>query len=94
MIDILSSILIVAGVFFYLAGSIGLLRLPDLYSRLHALTKADNLGLGLLIAGLALHSQDLLIMLKLLLIWLAVLAASATSAHLIARQARRQETGS
>ena len=94
MIDILSSILILAGVFFYLAGSIGLLRLPDLYSRLHALTKADNLGLGLLIAGLALHSQDLFIVLKLLLIWLAVLAASATSAHLIARRARRQETGS
>jgi multicomponent Na+:H+ antiporter subunit G len=94
MINILSAILILAGVFFYLAGSIGLLRLPDLYSRLHALTKADNLGLGLLIAGVALHSQNLLIMLKLLLIWLAVLAASATSAHLIARQARRQETGS
>jgi multicomponent Na+:H+ antiporter subunit G len=92
MINILSAILILAGVFFYLAGSIGLLRLPDLFSRLHALTKADNLGLGLLIAGLALHAQDLLIMLKLLLIWLAVLAASATSAHLIARQARRQET--
>jgi multicomponent Na+:H+ antiporter subunit G len=94
MISILSSILILAGVFFYLAGSIGLLRLPDLYTRLHALTKADNLGLGLLTAGLALHSQDLLMMLKLLLIWLAVLAASATSAHLIARQARHQETGS
>jgi len=94
MINIVSAILILAGVFFYLAGSIGLLRLPDLYSRLHALTKADNLGLGLLIAGLALHSQDLFIMLKLLLVWLAVLAASATSAHLIARQARRQETGS
>lgn len=94
MINIMSAILILAGVFFYLAGSIGLLRLPDLYSRLHALTKADNLGLGLLIAGLALHSQDLFIMLKLLLVWLAVLAASATSAHLIARQARRQETGS
>ena len=94
MINILSSILILAGVFFYLAGSIGLLRLPDLSSRLHALTKADNLGLGLLIAGVALQSQDLLIMLKLLLVWLSVLAASATSAHLIARQARRQETGS
>ena len=94
MINLLSSILILAGLFFYLAGSIGLLRLPDLYSRLHALTKADNLGLGLLVAGLALHSQDLLTVLKLLLIWLAVLAASAASAHLIARQARRQETGS
>ena len=94
MIDILSSLLILSGLFFYLAGSIGLLRLPDLYTRLHALTKADNLGLGLLVAGLALHTQDPLVMLKLLLVWLAVLAASATSAHLIARQARRQETGS
>ena len=91
MTDILASILILAGLFFYLAGSIGLLRLPDLYSRLHALTKADNLGLGLLAAGLALQAQDLLSALKLLLIWLAVLAASAASAHLIARHARRQE---
>ncbi len=94
MINLLSAILVLAGVFFYLAGSIGMLRLPDLYSRLHALTKADNLGLGLLIAGLALHMQDVFIVLKLLLIWLAVLAASATSAHLIARQARRREAGS
>jgi multicomponent Na+:H+ antiporter subunit G len=94
MIDVLSSLLILAGLFFYLAGSIGLLRLPDLYSRLHALTKADNLGLGLLIAGLALQAQDLLIAFKLLLIWLAILAASATNAHLIARQARRLESGS
>jgi multicomponent Na+:H+ antiporter subunit G len=92
MIDAVSSLLIVAGLGFYLAGSIGLLRLPDLYSRLHALTKADNLGLGLLTAGLALHSQQLLGTLQLLLIWLAVLAASAASAHLIAQHARRRET--
>jgi multicomponent Na+:H+ antiporter subunit G len=93
MSNFVSAILILSGLFFYLAGSIGLLRLPDLYSRLHALTKADNLGLGLLAAGLALQAQDLLVAFKLLLIWLAVLAASATSAHLIARQARRQEAG-
>ena len=92
MIDLVSSLLIVAGLGFFLAGSIGLLRLPELYARLHALTKADNLGLGLLTAGLVLQSPDLLYALKLLLIWLAVLAASATSAHLIARQARRRET--
>lgn len=94
MIDIAAALLILAGLGFYLAGSIGLLRLPDLYSRLHALTKADNLGLGLLAAGLALHAQDLLVTLKLLLVWLAVLAASAASAHLIAQHARRRETGS
>ena len=93
MIDVLSSVLLVSGLFFFLAGSIGLLRLPDLYSRLHALTKADNLGLGLLVAGLAISSREPLLMLKLLLVWLAVLAASAASAHLIARQARHQETG-
>jgi multicomponent Na+:H+ antiporter subunit G len=91
MIDAVSVLLILLGLGFYLAGSIGLLRLPDLYTRLHALTKADNLGLGLLAAGLALHSQDLFTTAKLLLIWLAVLAASAASAHLIARHARRQE---
>jgi multicomponent Na+:H+ antiporter subunit G len=91
MIDALSAVLIVAGLGFYLAGSIGLLRLPDLYSRLHALTKADNLGLGLLVAGVALHASDLLGALKLVLIWLAVLSASAASAHLIARHARRVE---
>lgn len=92
MIDLLATILIITGLFFYLCGSIGLLRLPDLYSRLHALTKADNLGLGLLIFGMAIHAQDLLTALKLLLIWLAILAASAASAHMIARHALRQET--
>ena len=92
MIDLLATILIITGLFFYLCGSIGLLRLPDLYSRLHALTKADNLGLGLLIFGMAIHAQDLLTALKLLLIWLAILAASAASAHWIARHALQQET--
>jgi multicomponent Na+:H+ antiporter subunit G len=92
MIDALSSLLILSGVVFYLTGSIGLLRLPDLYCRLHALTKADNLGLGLLTAGVALQAQDLFTTLKLLLVWLAVLAASAASAHLIAQYARDRET--
>lgn len=91
MISLTASILLIAGLVFFLLGSIGLLRLPDLYSRLHALTKADNLGLGLLLSGMALYQQNLLFALKLLLIWLAVLAASSASAHLIAQQARRQE---
>ena len=94
MIEAISSLFMVSGLAFYLAGSIGLLRLPDLYSRLHALTKADNLGLGLLTAGLALYMQDLLIAFKLILIWLAVLAASAACAHLIAQHARLRETRS
>lgn len=91
MLEVISSIFVIAGLLFFLAGSIGLLRLPDLYSRLHALTKADNLGLGLLLTGLTLYQQELLFAFKLLLIWLAVIAASSASAHLIAQQARRRE---
>lgn len=90
MLEVISSILVFAALFFFLSGSIGLLRLPDLYSRLHALTKADSLGLGLLLTGLALYRLDLLFALKLLLIWLAVIAASSASAHLIAQRTRRQ----
>ena len=87
MFELLGLLLIYAGLGFFAAGSIGLLRLPDLFSRLHALTKADNLGLGLLASGLALYLGSWLIALKLVLIWLLVLAASAAGAHLLARQA-------
>ncbi len=93
MIDTLAAILILSGLVFFTAGSIGLLRLPDLYSRLHALTKADNLGLGLLVLGLLLLTHDLFTAVKLLLVWILVLASSATSAHLIAQRARRRERG-
>lgn len=77
-----------AGAFFFLAGSIGLVRFPDVYTRLHALTKADNLGLGLVCMGLALRSGSLLVALKLLLIWLLVLAAGSTACYLVAEAAR------
>jgi multicomponent Na+:H+ antiporter subunit G len=93
MIEFVAAGLILAGLMFFIAGSIGLLRLPDLYSRLHALTKADNLGLGLLALGLLLLSDDLINGLKLLLVWLLILASSAASAHLIAQRARRKERG-
>jgi multicomponent Na+:H+ antiporter subunit G len=88
MIDSISIVLIGVGLVFYFAGSVGLLRLPDLFSRLHALTKADNLGLGFVVAGLALQMNSLLGVVKLLLIWLLVLAASATAAQLISQWAR------
>ena len=81
--------LILAGLFFFAAGSIGLLRLRDPLSRLHALTKADNLGLLLVSLGLLVWNPDLLFGLKLALIWLLVLAAGATGTHLIAKRALR-----
>jgi multicomponent Na+:H+ antiporter subunit G len=77
--------LLVAGCAFYLAGTAGLLRFPDARSRLHALTKADNLGLGLVLAGVAVHLWSAPVAAKLLLIWLLALFAGATSAQLLAR---------
>ncbi len=79
--------LLVAGALFYLAGTIGLLRFPDALSRLHALTKADNVGLLLICLGLGILSQSLREALLLLLIWLLALTAATVSAHLIARRA-------
>ena len=87
----LSSALVFAGLFFFIAGTIGLLRLPDAVSRLHALTKADNLGLLLVSLGLLVHNPGLFLGLKLVLLWLLVLAASATGAHLIAKRAVRHD---
>ena len=83
-------VLIVLGVVFFLAGTAGLLRFPDAYTRLHALTKADNLGLGLVVAGLALQAGSWTDVLRLVLIWLLVLVSSATAAHLMAQAALRQ----
>ncbi|MES9850638.1 MAG: monovalent cation/H(+) antiporter subunit G [Candidatus Thiodiazotropha sp. L084R] len=90
MDDLLALILVFIGIAFFFFGAIGLLRLPDLHSRLHALTKADNLGLGLVILGVALLHGSLLVGLKLLLIWLLALLSSAASAHLISQYALRR----
>jgi multicomponent Na+:H+ antiporter subunit G len=84
MIDIVSSALLVLGAFFFLAGTVGLLRFPDIFSRLHAVTKADNLGLGFIVAAIALQSGSLAVALKLVLIWVLCMVASATSVYLVA----------
>ena len=84
-----SFILVTCGGFFYAAGTVGLLRFPDVYTRLHALTKADNLGLGLTIAGLILQAESLAGALKLLLIWILVLLNSASACYLVAGAALR-----
>jgi multicomponent Na+:H+ antiporter subunit G len=89
-LDAFSIAAIGAGVFFFLAGTVGLLRFPDALTRLHALTKADNLGLGLVTLGLLPHSGSLLGALKLVAIWALVQLASATAGQLIGRAVRRK----
>jgi multicomponent Na+:H+ antiporter subunit G len=88
-LELLSDVLLVAGGFFYFAGTVGLLRFPDVYTRLHALAKADNLGLGCVLLGLALQADSLPQALKVLAIWPLALTASAVVGYSIARRADR-----
>ena len=87
-LDALTILAVAAGAFFFLAGTVGLLRFPDALSRLHALTKADNLGLGLVVLGLLFQAEGLLSALKLVAVWLLTLLAGATVTQLIARSAQ------
>ena len=86
-LDIFTVAAVSAGAFFFLAGIVGLLRFPDTLSRLHALTKADNLGLGLVVIGLLPRVDGPLAGLKLVCVWLLVLLAGATVSQLNARAA-------
>jgi multicomponent Na+:H+ antiporter subunit G len=86
-LNALTVLAVSAGAFFFLAGTVGLLRFPDPLSRLHALTKADNLGLGLIVLGLLSQTGDLFAALKLLAVWLLILLAGGTVTQLIARTA-------
>ena len=90
VLNVLSIIAIFAGGFYFFAGTVGLLRFPDSLTRLHALTKADNLGLGLVMLGLLPRTGSLLASLKLLAIWAIIQLSGATVAQLIGRSMRRK----
>lgn len=85
MMTVLAFIAALLGAFFFLAGTVGLIRFPDTYSRLHALTKADNLGLGLIALSLAIQAGSWAIAAKLGAIWLLALLAGTTNCYLLGR---------
>jgi len=87
--DILSIFFVSAGAFFFLAGTVGLIRFPDSLTRLHALTKVDNLGLGLVVLGLLPQVNGLFGALKLVTIWLLVQLSGAIVTQLIAGTVRQ-----
>ena len=82
---------LVAGAFFFVAGALGLARFPDIHCRLHAVTKADTLGLGFLVLGLSLKAGSWVTVMLMLVIWLLVAASSAVSCHLLARYERTED---
>ena len=91
--DIVTVLLTSAGMFFFFAGTVGLLRFPDVFSRLHALTKADNLGLGLVVLGLLPQMLSIFVAVQMLLIWVLVMMTGAVSSYLIANHALDDEGG-
>lgn len=85
--DLATYILTALGLVFFIAGTIGLIRFPDTFSRLHALTKADNLGLGFIALGAAFQTETVSQLVILALIWAMALVAAGTVAQLVARAA-------
>ncbi len=89
--EIVSVLLLGAGGIFFLAGTVGVLRFPDARTRLHAVAKADTVGLGLVIAGLLALTGSVPAAMKLVLIWLLALVSSAAASYLIGSQAGEVE---
>ena len=89
VIDLMSILLLLAGTGFFVGSTVGLLRFPDVFTRIHALTKADNVGLGFIVFALLLQAASFWLALKLILIWALILLASCSTGHLVARTARR-----
>ena len=92
MIDIIinsaSAILMGAGSIFILIGALGLVRLPDFYTRMHAAGVTDTLGAELLLLGMMLQAGLSLVTLKLVLISSFIFFTSPTSTHAVANAAR------
>lgn len=83
----ISVIFILLGIMFMLAGSIGMLRLPDFYSRSHAVSKSDTLGIIFVISGLVIYEGFTQGGLKLLLIVLFIALSNPIGTHALARAA-------
>ena len=87
IIDVLSWALLVTGALFSLVGGLGMLRLPDFYTRMHAAGITDTMGAGCILGGLALQAPDWLVVVKLGMIFFFLLLTSPTSGHALARAA-------
>jgi multicomponent Na+:H+ antiporter subunit G len=87
LLDIASWVLLVAGGLFAIVGAIGLLRMPDLFTRMHGSSITETLGAGLILLGLMLQAGLTLVTAKLILVGLLIFFASPTATHALARAA-------
>lgn len=87
MVDAITAVLLAAGALFALLAAVGLLRMPDVFTRMQSSTKASTLGLGCLLAGTALQLGDLASIIRAASIGAFVLLTLPVSSHVIARAA-------
>jgi multicomponent Na+:H+ antiporter subunit G len=87
VLDLISCMFLVAGSFFSIVGGIGIVRLPEFYSRMHGAGVTDTLGAGLIIIGLILQAGFNLVAFKLLVIMFFLMITSPSSCHALARSA-------
>ena len=87
LLDVASWILLMAGCFFCIVGGIGLLRLPDFYTRTHAAGMTDTLGAALILLGLTLQATSWMVVVKLLIVQLFLFITSPTAGHALIRAA-------
>ncbi len=87
LLELVASLFLLAGLFFFIVGTIGLLRMPDVYTRMHASTKCDTLGVSLIMVGTILGNGFNFLSLKLVLIVVFIWLTTPTAAHAIARAA-------
>lgn len=85
--EIISSIFILSGTIFMLIATIGLLRFPDFYIRMSAITKGATLGVGLILSGMGIYFNEPDMFVKVLIIILFTFLTSPVAAHVIARTA-------
>ncbi len=87
ILEILSGLIISLGVFLFASGTVGLIRLPDFYCRMHATGKCDTLGALLALTGLALYNGFNFVTLKIIFIIVFIFIANPTATHAIGRAA-------
>ena len=87
LIDMLSWILLLAGGAFCIIGALGLVRMPDFFTRMHAASVTDTLGAGLILLGLMLQAGFTLVTVKLIVLGLLIFFTSPTATHALAQAA-------
>ncbi len=87
LIDAASWAVLVSGGVFCVIGALGLIRMPDFYTRMHAASVTDTLGAALILLGLILQAGFTLVTAKLLIVGLLIFFTSPTATHALARAA-------